>query len=96
MILSVEIFPFIEITIWYTPVFLKSSVGSLSEPVLVVVDVVTGRIAPEGVRTLTTTLLPFFRAGRATDKFFEELIVMAAFLATDNAVRFCFEVVVER
>ena len=68
----------------------------MRDPVLLTVVVVTGRIAPEGVRTFTITLLPFFKEGRATDKFFEELIVMALLLATVTAVRFCLEVVVAR
>ena len=58
--------------------------------------VVTGSIAPDGVRTFTTTLLPFLRDGRATDKFFDALIVTELLLATVTAVRFSFEVVVER
>ena len=70
--------------------------GSFIEPVLLTVVVVTGRIAPDGIRTFTITLLPFFTEGRATDKFLEELIVIALLLAIVTEVRFCLEVVVAR
>lgn len=57
---SEVIFPLIEITTEYLPIFLKSKVGTRTEPKFFVTTVGRVRIAPLGVLTFTTIFTPAF------------------------------------
>ena len=63
------------------PGFLKSIVGSFTDPVFFTVIVVNVNIAPLGVRTFEIILVPFFRVGRVTERFLVLFMVSEAFFA---------------
>ena len=77
------------------PGFLKSIVGSFTDPVFFTVIVASVNTAPLGVRTFEITLVPFFRDGSVTDKFLSLFTITELFLASAvYVVRFAFDVVV--
>jgi hypothetical protein len=77
------------------PGFLKSIVGSFTDPVFLTVIVARVNTAPFGVRTFEIIFVPFFRVGSVTDRFLVLFTVREAFFAgAKNEVRFTLEVVV--
>lgn len=77
------------------PGFLKSIVGSFTDPVFFTVIVAKVSTAPLGARTFEITLVPFFWVGRVTDKFLSLLTVSEAFFTgAVKAITFAFEFVV--
>ncbi len=77
------------------PGFLKSIVGSFTDPVFLTVIVARVNTAPFGVRTFEIIFVPFLRVGSDTDRFLVLFTVREAFFAgAENEVRFTLEVVV--
>jgi hypothetical protein len=77
------------------PGFLKSIVGSFTDPVFLTVIVASVNTAPLGARTFEIIFVPFFRIGSVTDRFLLLFTVREAFFAgAENVVRLTLEVVV--
>ena len=77
------------------PGFLKSIVGSFTDPAFFTVIVAKVNTAPLGVRTFEIIFVPFFKVGRVTDKFLVLFTVSDVFFAgAVKVVRFTLEVVV--
>ncbi len=75
------------------PGFLKSIVGSFTDPVFLTVIVAKVNTAPFGVRTFEIIFVPFFRVGSDTDRFLVLFTVReASFAGAENEVRFTLEV----
>jgi len=77
------------------PGFLKSIVGSFTDPVFLTVIVASVNTPPLGARTFEIIFVPFFRTGSVTDRLLLLFTVREAFFAgAENVVRLTLEVVV--